>query len=260
MDYLFRFIARLVRDSFVWPRDNIAVACVMAIAPPIAVYMHDPSHTIDWAVIWAAFWLYVIVFGCYMMVHGILTIWRLDREHMEKIAALTKLLSVQVVITGLHPHDPRFEISFRDARALGDNLTTILFTNRGEHEARNIRLHPIYLKKRRVEFPYIEAVLKTDHQSGFSPSVGRQWGDQDSRNMIRAFSEEWANYEDSDSRRDIFIPAKADFEDEYGVRFEVSFEFVYHAGFANYNPKNYTLVDCQNLSYRRIPTGITPPE
>ena len=78
--YYGRFFARLFKDGYEWPRDNILLAFFMVVVPPAAAWLHDPTHVPDWAVIKIAGWLYLTLFGIYGIYHVIRTPWKLSLE------------------------------------------------------------------------------------------------------------------------------------------------------------------------------------
>jgi hypothetical protein len=77
---------------------------------------------------------------------------------------------------------------------------------------------------------------------------------------FRTLSEEWVSTKNIHEVRESVIPARVDYEDEDGTRFEARFEILYHGGFASYNPDHRTIAECRSFTYRRIPNGIKPSE
>ncbi len=86
--YWKRFLARLWRDSEPWARDNLIWAIFMLIAPPIAVWLREPSHEIDWTLVRTTLWIYVVVFGVYFLVHMARTARKLDFESQNNLSVL----------------------------------------------------------------------------------------------------------------------------------------------------------------------------
>jgi hypothetical protein len=83
--YIGRFLGRLLKDSYEWPRDNILLAFFMVAVPPAAVWLRDPTHIPDWVVIKTAGWLYLALFLVYAIYHVIRTPWKLDVDRVEQL-------------------------------------------------------------------------------------------------------------------------------------------------------------------------------
>ena len=84
--YWKRYLHRLVRDAVPWARDNLIWAIFMLIAPPIAVWLREPSHEIDWTLARTTLWIYAVVFGVYLLVHMARTAWKLDIESQKNLS------------------------------------------------------------------------------------------------------------------------------------------------------------------------------
>lgn len=78
--YYGRFLARLRKDATPWARDNIGFAALMLVAPPLAVYLRDPSHPIDWGLVKTTLWIYLVALGIYVGYHAVRTPWKLSLE------------------------------------------------------------------------------------------------------------------------------------------------------------------------------------
>jgi len=260
MGYARRFFRILCKDSVPWARDNILVSSVMAIVPTLAVFVRDHKHAIDWSVIWSALCLYGASFILYALFHGCRTIWKLDREHLNRIKCLEATLANHVVITDLRENDPRIEPLFVDGRKhpLGGHEHFEL-KNKGAGAAYAVRIAPLRLTKSVVHFPdLVEKIEPTDFRV-FHGEIRHSIYNPHPM-FIKAFNEEWAAREDSSAWRDVLIPARIDFEDKDGVRFECNFTILYHGGRGYNQPADFKCVECLDISYRRIPKGVTPPE
>ena len=73
-------------------------------------------------------------------------------------------------------------------------------------------------------------------------------------------SGEWTACVDKDIRREVFVVARTDFEDEDGIRFECNFQILYHGGKGYNQPPDFKGIERRDLTCRRIPRGVTPPE
>jgi len=102
VSYWRRLGKRLWKDSEPWARDNIVWAALMLLAPPIAVWLRQPTHEIDWTLMRTTLWIYAIAFGVYLLVHLVRTAWKLDKDLSGRRDALEKrvfdLESVPAVI------------------------------------------------------------------------------------------------------------------------------------------------------------------
>ena len=259
MSYWVRFIRRLTRDSAPWARDNILFAGAMAIIPAIIAYVFDRAHVIDWPVIRLTLWMYLATLLVYAAYHTLRTAQKLDAEHLAEIERLRGRLQTSVLITDLEPNDPVIEPTFFDGRRSIEGRASLELANRGNTVAHFIRLAPLKLKSRTVYFPHLsESIHPTDFEH-FYADAGDQWGPDRRHDLVRAMSEEWSSYEDCDTRREILVPARIDFENGDGVRFECNFDLLYHGGRGWNQPPSFDCIECRNISYRRIPPGITPP-
>jgi hypothetical protein len=259
MPYWVRFVQRLTKDSVPWARDNILFAGAMAIIPAIIAYIFDRAHVVDWPVIRLTLWMYLATLLVYVSYHSLRTVQKLDAEHLTEIERLQERLQVGVLVTGLEPNDPVIEPTFFDGRRSIEGVASLELKNSGDAVAYDIRLAPVKLTKRTVYFPRLsESIHPTDFEH-FYADVGDQWGPDRKQDLIRAMSEEWTTHEDHATRREILVPARIDFENGEGVRFECNFELLYHGGRGWNQPPGFNCIECRNLSYRRIPPGITPP-
>jgi hypothetical protein len=258
--YLRRFGVALRRGATRWARDNIIFAGMMLVAPPILVYARAPKYPIDWVMIRTALWLYLSALTIYLIFHCLKTIRKLDDENIQTIAKLNAKLTTEVVITDLLDSDPRVEAEFVDERSLGDKSSSLLLTNRGVHAAHMVRVLPIKLKERTLIFPHIEEIIDPSATARFAPFVGRQWGYDSHSDLVRAMSEQWIKTRNSPDVRECVVPAKIDFEDDTGTRFEASFELLYHGGQGYNHPDRHKSIECQNFVYRRIPKGSNPSD
>lgn len=233
----------------------------MLVAPAVGVYLRERRHDIDWTMIRTAVWLYLATFIVYGFVYSIKTVGKLDSERATESKRLRELLEVQVAVTGMRGDDPMIEPSFVDGRkgALG-GMPYLELKNRGTSIAYFVRLRPLRLKERTVEFPgFSDSISPTDYRA-FYVDAGNQWGEDRKADLVRVMSEEWNAYEDSETRREILIPAQIDFEDDVGTRFECNFDLLYHGGKGWNQPVDFKCIECRNLIYRRIPKGITPTD
>lgn len=87
--YYGRFLGRLFKDGYEWPRDNILFAFFMVVVPPVAAWLRDPTHVPDWAVIETTGWIYLALFIVYAAYHVIRTPWKLDEDRAGKLATVT---------------------------------------------------------------------------------------------------------------------------------------------------------------------------
>ena len=180
-----------------------------------------------------------------------------DRFLKSQTEDLRKILDAEVVITGLHPNDPRIEPTFVDGRKspLGGNEHFEL-KNKGKSDAYWVRIAPLRLKNQVVYFPDISELIAPTDFRVFNADIGNNFGYDRHHMFINAFNAEWAQYEDSSTRREILIPARIDFENNDGVRFECNFTILYHGGRGWNQPSDFKCVECRDITYRRIPKGI----
>jgi hypothetical protein len=78
--YYRRVLTRIGRDAYEWARDNVLVAGCIAVIPPIAAYLQDSSHGLDWSVLRTTIWLYGGVLLVYVGYHAIRAPWKLNQE------------------------------------------------------------------------------------------------------------------------------------------------------------------------------------
>jgi hypothetical protein len=260
-DYAQKFRSRLWRDAKPWARDNIVWTGLMVILPPVATLIHDAHHPIDWEIVSTTIFLYALAGIIYIGVHAFKTARKLDAEHVAHIKTLERKLSVQVSVTELIDGDPRIEPMFVDGRKHPiASHEYFELKNKGKSPAHWVRFAALQLRKRPVYFREIsEVILPTDSRI-FEADIGNDFGYDGHPMFIKAFNEEWASYEDYSTRREIFIPARIDFEGKDGIRFECNFTILYHGGKGWNQPADFKCVECRDFSYRRIPPGVTPLE
>jgi hypothetical protein len=167
------------------------------------------------------------------------------------------------IVTGLRDGDPRIEVSFIDERkeVIPTPYSAALeLKNRGASDAMLVRIASLKLRKRVVDFPgYSDVIAPTDYRR-FRAEVGNhQWGYQGNHDLIRAMSEEWLSYEDHDTRREIYVPLRVDYEDAQGVHYEMKLELLYHGGKSMNQPVDFKCIECRNFQYRRIVAGGFEP-
>lgn len=163
------------------------------------------------------------------------------------------------IITGLHSNDdPRIEVSFVDERKeviAVQHSAALELKNKGNSDALWVRIAPLKLRKRILYFHDVsDAIAPTDYRR-FHAEVGDQWGYDSHHDLIRAMSEEWVSYEDHETRREVIVPMRIDYENAQGVRYEVSFELLYHGGKGLNQPADFKCIECRKTVYRRIITG-----
>ena len=106
-----------------------------------------------------------------------------------------------------------------------------------------------------LDFPgFSPSIGPTDYRR-FRAEVGNQWGHESHNDLIHAMSEEWLSYEDHDTRREITVFMRVDYEDVQGVHYEMRFELLYHGGKSMNQPSDFKCIECRNFQYRRIMTG-----
>jgi hypothetical protein len=255
-EYLRLVGIRALKD-YAWMRDLTIGFIMSAATVALCVYFRLGAAE-DWTKHpW--FLIFAIISPYLVVICGHVS-WRMINSATEMHHALTNKLSQQVSVTGLGEIDPRIEPSFVDGRRGLEQVPYLELKNRGKSVAYFVRLAPLRLKKRTVDFPgYSDNIHPTDFRA-FYADAGNQWGEDRKTDIIRAMSEEWCAYEDRDTRREIFVPARIDYEDEHGTRFECNFELMYHGGKGWNQLPTFNCIECRNLVYRRIPLGITPPE
>lgn len=89
LSYYVRFCQKFWEDFTDWPRDNVIVAGVAAIAPPLALYLRDPHKDIDWGLIKTTLWIYLGFFGVYIIIRAFRVPWKLDRERADTASRIT---------------------------------------------------------------------------------------------------------------------------------------------------------------------------
>jgi hypothetical protein len=100
--YYWRVLTRIGKDAYAWARDNVLVAGCIAVIPPIAAYIKDRSHGLDWPVLQTTVWLYGVVFLVYVGYHAIRAPWKLNQEPIAALPVLslkdtTHGLSVEIL-------------------------------------------------------------------------------------------------------------------------------------------------------------------
>jgi hypothetical protein len=163
----------------------------------------------------------------------------------------------RIVITGLKDDDPLIVPSFVDGRKhpLADFVSFEL-KNSGKRDALWVRIHPVKLQKRIVFFDTIaECIAPTDFRR-FYADVENQSGIDGNRDLVRAMNEEWASRFDHATFREIPFPARIDFEDSEGTRFECNFALIYHGGRGYNQPVDFKCIECRDIYYRRIPRVV----
>jgi hypothetical protein len=177
------------------------------------------------------------------------------KEHELLVPPDPSLVEIpRIVVTGLEEGDPRIVPSFIDGRKhpIADFVSFEL-KNCGGRDALWVRMNPIKLQKRIVFFRDIaESVAPTDLRR-FYADVENQAGIDGNRDLIKAMNEEWASRENHATYREIPLPAKVDFEDSEGTRFECNFTVIYHGGRGYNQPVDFKCIECRDIYYRRIP-------
>jgi hypothetical protein len=125
--YYRRFLGRLLKDSYQWPRDNGFVAGAMAVLPPLVAFLRDRTHTADWNLIWITLFLYAVLIVSYLAIQAVRTAWKLDSDRAKelqascdadvaskaRIAELTLKHSSERPLLGLNIHSSRGEKTWR---------------------------------------------------------------------------------------------------------------------------------------------------
>jgi hypothetical protein len=83
--YYGRFLRRLLRDSYEWPRDNVLIACAMAVLPPLVAFVKNRAFVFDWTLFWTTIALYGILIEAYLVIQIIRTPWKLDSERVKHL-------------------------------------------------------------------------------------------------------------------------------------------------------------------------------
>jgi hypothetical protein len=255
-EYLSLVGSRAFKD-YAWMRD-LTIGFIMGVTTVALCIYFRLGAADDWTK--HPWFLTFALFSPYFLVICIHISWRIIKSATVMHHDLTRKLSQQVSITALEDNDPRIEPSFVDGRRGLQGVPYLELKNKGKSVAYFVHLSPLRLKTRVLDFPgYSDSIYPTDF-CVFYADVGNQWGDDRRTDLIRAMSEEWCTYEDRDTRREILVPARIDFEGEDGTRFECNFEMLYHGGRGNNQLADFKCIECRNLIYRRIPKGITSPE
>ena len=79
-NYYGRFFQKFWEDFVDWPRDNIVVAGIATIAPPLVVYLRNPHVAPDWELLKTTLWFYLALLGAYTILQLIRTPWKIDTE------------------------------------------------------------------------------------------------------------------------------------------------------------------------------------
>jgi hypothetical protein len=87
--YYGQFLIRWLKDSYEWPRDNGFVAGIMAVLPPLVVFLRDHTFAIDWKLFWTTLFLYGILIAAYLLIQAVRTPWKLDRERSKDAIRIT---------------------------------------------------------------------------------------------------------------------------------------------------------------------------
>jgi hypothetical protein len=130
-DTFFRYYRRFLRQFWTnfldWPRDNVIVAGIAAIAPVFAVYLRDPHQTLDWELIKTTGVVYLVLFCIYAIFQAIRIPWKMDSELTKelqdaleagatseaRIAELNQKYSNNRPRLGLNIHSVQGEIKWR---------------------------------------------------------------------------------------------------------------------------------------------------
>jgi hypothetical protein len=257
MDYWKRFWT-VVWADFKKSTRSLLVGLLLAIAILVFQILYGViSHAQERGAYWSITWPYLAVFAIYLMINGFRAVPKLDSDLRKEIALLQTHLAAHVVVTGLDKSDPKLEAEFLDERALGDKTSSLLLTNRGSGTAYMVRIFPLKLKERTLGFPQFVEILEASNSARFEPFVGEQWGYDSHHDFVRALSEEWVTRGDCKHVREVIVPARIDYEDAEGNRFEADFELLYHGGQGYNHPEKHNCIECRNFLYRRIPVGLT---
>lgn len=85
--YCKRLKSRLYEEAAPWARDNIFWGIIMLIAPPTAIYLRNHNATLDWETVRIATYLYGGAFVIYLAFHCVRTVWKLDTDRANEVAA-----------------------------------------------------------------------------------------------------------------------------------------------------------------------------
>ena len=180
------------------------------------------------------------------------------KEHELLVLPDPSLVEVpRIVVTGLEEGDPRIMPSFVDGRKHPiPTFVSFEFKNCGNRDALWVRMSPIKLQKGIVFFGDIaESIAPTDFRR-FYADVENQAGIDGNRDLIKAMNEEWASRVNHATHREIPFPARIDFEDSEGTRFECNFTVIYHGGRGYNQPVDFKCIECRDIYYRRIPKFV----
>jgi hypothetical protein len=180
------------------------------------------------------------------------------KEHELLVLPDPSLVEVpRIVVTGLEESDPRIMPSFVDGRKHPiPSFVSFELKNRGGRDALWVRLNPIKLQKRIVFFDVVaESIAPTDFRN-FYANVENQSGIDANRDLIKAMNEEWASRANRDTLREIAFPARIDYEDSEGTRFECDFTLIYHGGRGYNQPVDFKCIECRDIYWRRIPKFV----
>ncbi|MGD0734969.1 MAG: hypothetical protein ABR976_07465 [Terracidiphilus sp.] len=87
-DYYSRFFKKFFEDFVQWPWDNIFVAGVAALAPAIVLYLQHPDRLPDREPLKITLWVYLALFGLYILFHIIRVPWKIDKERSEALSKM----------------------------------------------------------------------------------------------------------------------------------------------------------------------------
>jgi hypothetical protein len=255
--YLRLVVAAAIKD-YAWMRD-LTIGFIMSVMTVAMCIYFRLGAADDW--IKHPWFLTAAVLVPYAIVICIHISWRVLKSATEMHDSLTNKLNRQVTVTGMQADDPVIEPTFVDGRRspLGGHEHFEL-KNKGRSDAHWVRMAPLRLRNQIVHFPDISELIAPTDFRVFLADIGNNFGYDRHHMFINAFNAEWAGYEDSSTRREILIPARIDLESKDGVRFECNFTILYHGGKGFNQPIDFKCIECRDISYRRIPVGITPPE
>lgn len=228
-DYYSRLFNRFWKDFVAWPRDNILVAGIAAIAPPLVLYLYSPDKVPDWELLKATVRVYLGFFGLYSAVHLVRVPWVLDRERSRVIATVeaekTKLLNEKRTFDESQPKIVLREPNARHIQrvALSDGRSVI-------HDV-------LFVKVRFVNRPAKHTESSVAHQVGakvkFFDEDGRlilemdgRWDDKDQPSE-RPFTQ---------TKRDLLL-AEFNFEEEHNL--DIGFWDSAAKEFVAFNNDNY---------------------
>jgi hypothetical protein len=87
-NYYGRFFKKFWEDFVDWPRDNIVVAGIAAIAPPLVLYLRNTHLSPDWELLKTTLWVYLALLSAYTILQLIRIPWKIDREQSQAISTL----------------------------------------------------------------------------------------------------------------------------------------------------------------------------